>query len=124
MRRAARGVAFLGLSLLAAAWLAHALGRGAPADRAEAAVVEALGQGRPARWHDAANAWRDALALSPADPFAWTGLAWTEAARGAPAPYVDRLMDRAAALAPQVPEIARARAAWTASRPPPAAPAP
>ncbi|WP_299438027.1 hypothetical protein [uncultured Rhodospira sp.] len=123
MKRAALVVLFLSLTALAGARLGLAVFVPPPADRAEALYVTAIRDHRPALLHDAAAAWKDALAWSPADPFAWSGLAWTEAARGAPAPYVDRLMGRAAALGPHVPEIARARALWE-SRRRPAEPAP
>ncbi|MBB4266437.1 hypothetical protein [Roseospira visakhapatnamensis] len=90
--------------------------------QAEAHFRAAVTGGESGRLHAAADAWKDALAWSPADPFAWTGLAWAEALRGAPAPYVARLMARSAMLSPHVPALRRARHRWSARTPPPAAP--
>ncbi len=112
-----------GLSL-ALAWGGPA-GRD-PAGRAAALYDRAVAEGRPALLHDAARDWRAALARAPGDALAWTGLAWTEAARGGPPAYVDRLMARARVLAPDNPTVRAARAAWQARDDwlPPAAPAP
>ncbi|SDD62595.1 hypothetical protein [Rhodospira trueperi] len=123
MRRAGVALVFLVLAVLAGVRLGLAVAVLPPADRAEAALVAVFEDGRPDLVHEAADAWRRALARSPADPFAWSGLAWAEAARGAPVPYVDRLMARAAVLGPHVPEIARARRHWRILRRP-ATPAP
>lgn len=87
-----------------------------PAARAAALYAEAIKAGRPALLHDAARAWRAALARRPGDPLAWTGLAWTEAARGAPPAYVDRIMRRALALAPDHPAVRAAWAEWRRHR--------
>jgi hypothetical protein len=111
-------LSFLILAGLAAGLLARAVLVPDPGRQAEAAFAEAVTRGRSDRLHDAADHWRDALARSPADPFAWTGLAWAEALRGAPDPYVTRLMDRGRALAPHVPALAEARARWRVWRPP------
>lgn len=107
---------FAGVALLALAALIEAVATTPPADRAEALVRQAWADGRRDRLHAATTAWKEALARSPGDPLAWTGLAWAEALRGAPAAYVDRLMARAAALGPHVPEVQQARAAWRRMR--------
>ncbi|MBB4313570.1 hypothetical protein HNR56_001419 [Roseospira marina] len=103
---------FTALATLAALTLARALWVPDPAGQAEAAFAAAVAEADPNRLHGAATAWREVLAHSPGDPFAWTGLAWTEALRGAPPAYVDRLMARGQALAPEVPALATARARW------------
>ena len=119
---------FLTLAVVAAGRLAWVVaGPEAPRLQAEAHFHAALVAGEAGRLHTAADAWKDALAWSPANPYAWTGLAWAEALRGAPAPYVNRLMARSAALSPHVPALHRARARWRAPlpatpSPPPAAP--
>jgi hypothetical protein len=123
MRRVGVALVLLVLAALAGVRLWGAVAVPSPAERAEAALIGVYRHGRSVLAHEAAESWRDALVRSPADPFAWSGLAWAEAARGAPVPYVDRLMARAAALGPHVPEIAQARALWD-SRRRPAAPAP
>ncbi|MQX36431.1 hypothetical protein [Roseospira navarrensis] len=126
MRRRATAAVFLLLAAFAAALLVRAVTVPDPGRRAEAAFAEAIAHGRTDRLHDAAEAWRDTLAASPTDAFAWTGLAWAEALRGAPDPYVARLMERGRRLAPHVPALAEARARWGAwrDRRPPAAPGP
>ena len=116
---------FLVLATLAAGRLAWAVvGPEPPRLQAEAHFRAALVAGETGRLHAAADAWKEALAWSPADPYAWTGLAWAEALRGAPSPYVDRLMARSAALSPHVPSLQRARTRWRTVFPAPPSPPP
>ncbi len=116
---------FLVLAALAAGRLVWAVaGPDPPRLQAEAHFDAALKEDDPGHLHAAADAWKNALAWSPANPYAWTGLAWAEALRGAPVPYVNRLMSRSANLSPHVPALQKARARWWAMSAPPPTPPP
>lgn len=116
---------FLTLAVVAAGRLAWAVaGPEAPRLQAEAHFHAALAESNPGHLHAAADAWKDALAWSPANPYAWTGLAWAEALREAPAPYVNRLMTRSAILSPHVPALQEARTRWWAMSAAPPTPPP